>query len=118
LLTAGLILITASCSDAGGPERARRLSQALSATGTLSISGQVADANGLGLAGVTVTLSRPLAQDLKGVSSSSQHKTVQTIQTGADGTYAFSGLAVGSSFSVRPTLKDCSFDPDAVSLGP
>ncbi len=66
----------------------------------LTVSGRVVDANGLGRAGVTVTLAG---------------STWSPVQTDANGEYRFTGLAAGS-YSVRPTASGCSFGPDVVNL--
>src|SRR5580658_7253033 len=65
----------------------------------LTISGEINDANGLPLPGVTVTLAGSL----------------DVVQTDANGNYSFTGLAPGS-YSVRPTFNGCSFVPDVVNL--
>ena len=69
-------------------------------TGTLSISGRVRTDAGVGVAGVTVTLSG---------------KVWSPQTTGTDGGYAFAGLLPGS-YSVRPTRDGCAFSPDVVNL--
>jgi FG-GAP-like repeat/Carboxypeptidase regulatory-like domain len=68
-------------------------------TGTLNnytISGRVRNFGGVGLPGATVTLSGS--------------KTA-TMTTGADGTYAFTNLRAGGSFTVTPSLAKFVFLP-------
>ncbi len=64
-----------------------------SATGTLTISGLINDANGLPLSGVSVGLAGSL-------------QVPQT--TGATGTFSFSNVAPGS-YIVQPALAQCTF---------
>src|ERR1044071_639045 len=92
-----LVGLLVSCGEANREDVSTEIDRALT---TISISGRVTDANGLGLAHVTVTLSG----------------NVQTTkQTDGQGSYAFTGLNPGS-YSVRPTLNGCSFQPDVVNL--
>jgi hypothetical protein len=68
-------------------------------TGTLnrySISGSVKDISGVGMAGVTMTLSG---------------SATGTIITGADGSYAFTNLAGGGNYTVTPSLPKFMFTP-------
>lgn len=69
-------------------------------SGPPGVSGQVVNAIGQPIAGVTVTLA-------------GSSDAVQV--TGADGSYSFANLAAGS-YSVRPTLANCAFVPDVVNL--
>lgn len=61
-----------------------------------SISGSVKDISGVGMAGVTMTLSGSMSG---------------TIITGADGTYAFTNLPGGGNYTVTPTLAKFMFSP-------
>ncbi|HEX3905581.1 MAG TPA: carboxypeptidase-like regulatory domain-containing protein [Polyangia bacterium] len=70
------------------------------ALSSITISGQITDASGLGLVNVTVALN--------GSSQSSK-------KTDAQGNYAFTGLNPGS-YSLQPALGGCSFLPDVVNL--
>jgi hypothetical protein len=73
-------------------------------TGTLnhySISGSVKDISGVGMAGVTITLS--------GSASG-------TIITGADGSYAFTNLAGGGNYTVTPSLAKFMFSPPGSTI--
>jgi hypothetical protein len=72
----------------------------MAVTTSITISGAISDANGLPLAGVKM--------NLDGTS-----QAVQT--TSAAGAYSFGGLNAGS-YSVRPSLSNCSFLPDVVNL--
>jgi VCBS repeat protein/carboxypeptidase family protein len=68
-------------------------------TGTLnhySISGSVKDISGVGMAGVTMTLSG---------------STSGTITTGADSGYAFTNLAGGGNYTVTPSRAKFMFSP-------
>jgi hypothetical protein len=95
-LTVGVLLGAAGC-DRGAAEVTIERS---AVTATITISGGVTDAAGLPLAGVTVHLDG----------------TSQAVQvTTSSGSYSFSGLKAGS-YSVRPTLNNCSFVPDVVNL--
>src|SRR4051812_25581458 len=93
-----LVAVLASCGERGQDDvPTEEIDRALT---TITISGRVTDANGLALAHLTVTLSG----------------NVQTTkQTDAQGNYAFTGLNPGS-YSVRPTLTGCAFQPDVVNL--
>jgi hypothetical protein len=90
--------ILVGCGVLAAPEHLSTTTEALG--GSITISGQVFDANGLFLSGVTVTLA--------GSADATQ-------TSDANGKYAFSGLSNGS-YSVRPTLNGCSFMPDVVNL--
>jgi hypothetical protein len=91
-------IIVACGSRAGAPkESVGRAAQAV--TASIEISGQIVDATGLPLPGVTVTLAG----------------SADVVQTEVDGSYAFTQLAPGS-YSVRPTFNQCSFQPDVVNL--
>ena len=68
------------------------------AVSTFTISGQVRDLNDTGVANVTMTL------------SGSQSAT---LTTGADGTYAFTALAAGGTYTVTPSAATFSFSPPA-----
>ena len=73
-------------------------------TGTLnhySISGSVKDTAGVGMAGVTVTLS--------GSSSG-------TIVTGTDGSYAFANLPGGGNYTVTPSMAKKIFTPPSATF--
>jgi hypothetical protein len=95
------ILATVAVLACHGTPRPRGLDEATGALGaTISISGQATDAGGLALPNVLVTLSG---------------NVVKTVKTDGNGNYAFPQLAAGS-YSVRPTLTNCSFVPDVVNL--
>ena len=66
-----------------------------------SISGSVKDISGVGMAGVTVTLSGSMSG---------------TITTGADGIYAFTNLPGGGNYTVTPSLAKFMFSPPASTI--
>jgi hypothetical protein len=73
-------------------------------TGTLnhySISGIVRDIAGVGMAGVTMTLSGSMNG---------------TFVTGADGTYAFTNLPGGGNYTVIPSLPKFMFNPPGTTI--
>ncbi len=70
------------------------------ATGRLTISGEINDANGLPLSGVSVQL---------GGSTASPQTTA------AAGTFSFGGLVPGS-YVVKPTLSGCAFNPQQLDV--
>src|SRR5262245_48694689 len=100
VLAAGVLSVVCApgCSSRGVPDPAGERPASL--TATISITGQVTDAGGLGLGGVTVTLAGNVSKAIK---------------TDAKGSYAFTSLNAGS-YSVRPTFKNCAFVPDVVNL--
>jgi RHS repeat-associated protein len=67
---------------------------------TISISGQITNASGIGVAGVTLQMT-----------GSAQGAT----QTDAVGNYSFGGLATGS-YSVTPTQSGCMLTPSVANL--
>jgi hypothetical protein len=73
-------------------------------TGTLnhySISGSVKDISGVGMAGVTMTLSGSMTG---------------TMVTGNDGSYAFTNLPGGGNYIVTPSLPKFMFSPPAATF--
>ncbi|MGH9942074.1 MAG: Calx-beta domain-containing protein, partial [Pyrinomonadaceae bacterium] len=64
--------------------------------GRPSINGRIAEANGNGVGGVTVTLSGPVSR---------------VIQTNPDGTYFFPNLTPGGDYTVIPTSTNFTFIP-------
>lgn len=86
-----------ACGSGSGGEPLGEQRQALSG---ITISGRVARSNGVGIPGVTVTLSG---------------NRYVLASTDWQGNYAFYGLPSGS-YSVRPTKGGCSFSPDVENL--
>jgi hypothetical protein len=99
-LALGIASVATGCG--GAPPSPTEDTAALGSelAGTLIISGRVATSTGVGIAGVTVTLSG---------------KVWSPQLTDANGNYSFKGLTAGS-YSVRPTKTDCAFSPDVVNL--
>jgi len=67
---------------------------------TYSISGSVKDISGVGMAGVTMTLSGSMSG---------------TITTGNDGSYAFTNLPGGGNYTVTPSLAKFMFSPPSAT---
>jgi hypothetical protein len=66
-----------------------------------SISGSVKDISGIGMSGVTVTLSGSMSG---------------TMTTGADGTYAFPNLPGGGNYTVTPSRAKFMFSPPSSTI--
>ncbi len=94
-----LLLAVSACASGASPEEARAHSQA-AAVGTLTISGNVTDAVSHPVAGVKIQLT--------GAAS-------QSVFTDSAGHYVFSGLGTGS-YSLTPSLANCSFTPNVLNL--
>lgn len=96
-----IAVLLAGCSfDATSESPNELLGSATQAVTTLTLSGKVKTASGVGIPGVTVTLA-----------GSGQGTRI----TDSTGNYSFSGLAAGS-YSLRPTQNACSLTPDVVNL--
>jgi hypothetical protein len=96
----GIAAVAAGCSDASTSRTEDTAISESDLIGTITISGKVASSAGVGIQGVTVTLSG---------------KVWSPGLTDANGNYSFKGLTAGS-YSVRPTKTNCGFSPDVVNL--
>ena len=97
-LSLAFFVVPFGCSSGSG-ETAPTASMA-AITGSITISGQVKNASGAGIPGVTITLAGTA-------------RIVQT--TGTNGTYAFTQLVSGS-YSLQPSSSVCTFTPTVVNL--
>jgi hypothetical protein len=84
-------------------------------SGTITISGTIEDAIGLGLPGVEVHLLGPPDHGPVDHVHGDPHVRLAVAQSGVDGSYSFGGLQAGS-YIVRPDLDGCAFEPKTADL--
>jgi hypothetical protein len=95
-----LAVFAAACGDPGGAGESGELDTLREPLTSYTISGRVLTSTGVGIAGITVSLSG---------------KATKSATTDASGNYKFTGLVAGS-YTVKASYTKCSFSPTSKTV--